>query len=144
MPNISGRFTGRTTLQTNMSVDDSPGHELSLAQIEGSNAVNDEKWKDVRITYCVSSDLIQGSGQQRGYFINQHPNGDRDCGTSEAKVTNNNGQITFEGTWRYTQGKGQFAGIQGNGTFNGRMTSPSEFDISWEGNYQLATQTRAA
>jgi len=144
MPNFSGRFSGRSNLQTNLSLHDTPGHELSLIQIAGPNMVSDENWKDCNVTYWISSDLIQGNGQQRGYFINEHPNGDCDCGTSDAKVTNNNGQITMEGTWRYTHGRGKFADISGNGTFRGRLISPTEVEIQWDGNYQLATKSRAA
>ena len=144
MPNLSGHFTGRCTLQTNLFLHDTPGHELSIAYITGPNAVNDENWKNVNVSYWVTSDLTNGSGTQRGYFVNQHPNGDCDCGSCESKVTNNNGQVTFEGTWRYTNGQGQFVGITGGGTFRGRMTSPTDIDIAWEGNYELGAKSRAA
>jgi len=144
MPKISGHFSGRPSLQTQLSLTDTPGHELSLAHITGPNAVNDENWKNVNVYYWVTSDLINGNGQQRGYFLNQHPNGDCDCGTSESRVTNHNGQVTFEGTWRYTHGQGQFAGITGGGTFRGRMISPTDMEITWEGNYQLGTKSQAA
>lgn len=144
MPNISGHFTGKCSVQTNMSLDDTPGHELSLAQFTGPQTVSDENWKDSKVSYWSVADLNQGSGQQWVYFVNEHPNGDRDCGACEAKVTNNNGQVSIEGTWKYTHGTGQFQGIQGSGTFKGRLTSPTEVDISWEGNYQLGKQARVA
>jgi len=144
MPSLSGHFTGHCNMQSNISLSDTPGHELSIAHITGPNDVNDENWRNVKVQYFVTSDLVNGNGQQHGYFVNEHPNGDRDCGSCESKVTNNNGQVTFEGTWRYTQGQGQFAGITGGGTFRGRMTSPTDFDIRWEGNYQLGSKTQAA
>lgn len=52
--------------------------------------------------------------------------------------------VPFTRSWKYTHGHGKFAGITGNGKFKGRMTSPTEFQMSWEGSYQLEAKTRAA
>ena len=125
MPNMTGHFTGTSTMQTNISLRDTPQHEMSLMEIMGLQTVSDDNWKDAKMTYWGSSDLIRGNGQQRGYFVNEHPNGDCDYGTFEGEVSNVNGQITIEGTWKYTHGTGKFAGITGNGKFKGRMTSPT-------------------
>lgn len=143
MPKLSGHFTGKAQEQTNISLPDD--HQVSFAEITGPQSVNDPNWKNSKVTYSVSSDLTRGNGRQRGYFVNERPNGDCDCGVCEAKVTTVNGQVMMEGTWKFTHGKGMFDGIQGGGTFKGRMTSPTEVDIAWEGNYQLAAQqTRLA
>jgi len=61
-----------------------------------------------------------------------------------SKIATASGQVTIEGTWRYAGGTGQFQGITGGGTYKGRMTSPVEFENSWEGKYQLAAKTQAA
>ena len=144
MPNLTGRFTGKSIVQTSISLDDIPEHEFALCQITGQQIISDENWKDVNVTYWGTSDLIQGFGPLRGYFVNEHPNGDRDCGTYDGHVSIVNGEVTLEGTWRYTHGSGQFASISGNGRFKGRMISPDEVDMSWQGNYQIAAGTRAA
>jgi len=41
------------------------------------------------------------------------------------------------GTWKYSGGTGAFANISGGGTYKGRITSPTEVETGWEGNYQL-------
>jgi hypothetical protein len=144
MLNFSGTFSGRATSQTVISLEDVPNHEMHLATINGLQKSTDEKWKDSRITYWDVTDLIAGNGPQRGYFVNLHSNGDRDIGTFEGKVVTAGGQVTIEGTWKYTDGTGMFKGIVGGGTYKGRMTSPTEVENTWEGTYEIAARARVA
>jgi hypothetical protein len=144
MPNVSGSFSGSTTSQTTTSLDDIANHEMRLATITGIQKTSDQKWNDSRITYCDMSDLTGGTGPHSGYFTNMHANGDRDFGTFEGKVKTAGGQTTIEGTWKYTEGTGEFKGITGGGTYKGRMTSPTEVENNWEGKYELAAKARAA
>jgi hypothetical protein len=147
MTNFTSTFTGKSTVQANFSLHDIPEHEISMMEVHGLQSSSDENWKDARVNYWVTSDLIRGQGQQSGYFVNVHPNGDRDCGTFEGSVSMNaSGQGTIEGTWKYTHGTGQFSGLSGNGKFKGKLNSPTEVDMSVEGSYQFATGagTRAA
>ena len=144
MPNLSGSFSGRTTSQTVVSLEDVPNHELHLATITGLQKTGDANWKDSRITYWGASDLVGGNGPQRGYFVNLHPKGDRDIGTFEGKVVTAGTQVTIEGTWKYVDGTGIFKGIAGGGTYKGRMTSPTEVENAWEGTYELAAKARVA
>ncbi len=144
MPNMTGTFTGKTTTQTILSLRDTPDHDMSITAVQGLQNSGDDNWNNAKLTYWGSADLIRGCGPERGYFVEDRANGDRTCGTYEGNLSNANGQITAEGTFRYTQGTGKFAGISGGGKFMGRMISPTEFEMSWEGNYQLAAGTRAA
>ena len=144
MPNASGSFSGKTISQSVTNLDDMPNHEVRLATISGIQKSSDPKWNDCGITYCDMSDLTGGSGPQRGYFTNTHSNGDRDFGTFEGRVNTSGGQTTLEGTWKYTDGTGEFKGITGGGTYKGRMTSPTEVENTWEGKYELAAKARAA
>jgi hypothetical protein len=144
VPNLTGHFNGKSVVQTSLALHDIPEHEFTLSQFTGPQTISDENWTDVNVTYWGTTDLIQGFGPLRGYFVNEHPNGDRDCGTYDGHVSIVNGEVTLEGTWRYTHGSGQFASISGNGRFKGRMISPDEVDMSWQGNYQIAAGTRAA
>ena len=144
MPNFSGSFSGRATSRATMALEDVPNHEMHLATITGFQKSSDDHWKDSRITYADMSDLVGGNGTQRGYFVNTHANGDRDIGTFEGKVKTAGAQVTIEGTWKYTDGTGQFKGITGGGTYKGRMTSPTEVENTWEGTYQLAAKARVA
>lgn len=144
MPNFSGSFFAKVTSLTSVSLEDIPNHEIHLLTISGLQKSSDENWKDSRINYWDVGDLVGGNGSQRGYFVNVHANGDRDIGTFEGKVKTAGGQVTIEGTWKYTDGTGQFKGITGGGTYKGRMTSPTEVENTWEGSYQLAAKARVA
>lgn len=144
MPNMSGSFSGRTRVQSAISLSDTPGHQLQVAEIIGSQRSNDENWNNAGLVYWGVLDLVEGNGTQRGYYVNQRPNGDRDCGTFEGKVTTVQGQTTLEGTWQAVTGTGKFQGVQAQGTYKGRMTSPSEVEMTWDGRYELAASARAA
>ena len=139
MPAITGSFSGKVRLQTAISVPDQLNHELNLAEIAGTQKSSDEKWNNAAITYWGITDLVEGRGTQRGYFVNVHGEVDRDWGTFEGRVATTGGQITVEGTWQFTGGDGKFKGLTGNGTFKTRLSSPTQVDASWQGNYELAT-----
>lgn len=144
MPNLTGNFTARAVAQNRFALDDIPDHEMTLSQFICEPTASDENWNGVRMTFWGTRDLVQGFGPVRGYFVNEHPNGDRDCGSYDGHISVADGQRTMEGTWRYTHGSGKFASISGNGRFQGRMLSPTEVEMSWQGNYQLAAGTRVA
>jgi len=80
---------------------------------------------------------VSGNGSQKGYFINQHANGDTDRGTFECTILD---QRRCNHARRHLEifgGTGALTGVSGAGTFGGRMTSPTEVETSWEGAYQL-------
>src|SRR2546422_10867728 len=77
----------------------------------------DPLWNDSKITYWGINDLLNGEGSQTGYFNNLHPDGGRDFGTFEGKVSTAGGTMTVEGTFTFTGGDGQYHGITGGGTF---------------------------
>jgi hypothetical protein len=102
------------------------------------------KWDNSEITYWGTADLIAGNGPQRGYFVNEHPDGDRDFGTFEGRIATSEGHVTIEGVWIFTGGTGTLEGLTGGGSYKGKMTSPVEVENTWEGTYQIAEKTRAA
>jgi hypothetical protein len=67
----------------------------------------------------------------------EHPNGDVDYGTFEAKLTMSEAEPTMTGTWRFTGGTGKFAKITGNGVFNGKQPSLTDSEMTWSGSYSL-------
>jgi len=144
MPNLSGSFSGRATAQSTISLQDTPNHDLNLLEVRGVQKSNDDNWNNAEITYWGTADLIAGNGPQRGYFVNEHSDGDRDFGTFEGRIATSGGQVTIEGTWTYTGGTGNFQGISGGGTYKGRLTSPTEIENTWQGTYQLAAKARVA
>jgi hypothetical protein len=144
MPNFSGSFSARAHSQTTISLPDVPNHEINVAEISGLQKTADDNWNNAKITYWATADLVEGNGAQRGYFVDEHTDGNRDFGTFEGKVVTANGQTSIEGTWKYRGGTGKFNNLTGGGTYKGRLTSPVDVENTWEGTYQLAEKTRAA
>jgi len=137
MPTFAGSFSGRANWQTTVSLKDVPHHEMNVAEIAGPQRSTDPAWNDARITYWGVADLNAGTGTQRGYWVNERANGERDWGTFEGRITTAGQNVTLEGTWAFAGGTGRFSGITGKGTYKGRMTSPMDVEMSWEGAYQL-------
>jgi len=138
MTNLTGSFSGHIKSQSAIAVPDQSGHDLSLAEVVGTQKSADANWNNASLTYAGITDLIDGKGTQRGYFLNTRADGDRDWGTFEGRVTTVNGLLTVEGTYQETGGTGKFKGITGNGTFKTRMTSPRDVEATYQGTYQLA------
>jgi len=144
MPNFTGQLKGTSTAQTIVSCNDTPGHQLMLRVGTAQQTCSDPLFNNTRHNSCSSADVTNGNGHEHGYFVNEHANGDREVGSWEGTITTKNDKVSFEGTWKYTHGTGQFSGISGNGKFHGHMTSPSDSEVSFEGNYQLKAGSRAA
>jgi len=143
MPSITGSFSGKITKQSSLPLTDQPNHEMSIAEVSGTQRSPDPLWNNSNITYWGVTDLLNGKGSQRGYFNNVHPDEGRDWGTFEGQVTATGGAMTVEGTFKFTGGDGQYRGITGGGKFKTVMKSETELEASWEGNYELAkAQTR--
>jgi hypothetical protein len=144
MPNFTGQLKGTSVAQTIVSCNDTPGHQLMLSAGTAQQTCSDPLFNNTRHSSYSSADVTDGNGHEHGYFVNEHANGDRESGSWEGTITTKNDRVSFEGTWKYTHGTGHFAGISGNGKFKGHMTSPTESEVSFEGNYQLKAGLRAA
>ena len=143
MPSITGSFSGRITKQSALPLSDQPNHEMSIAEVSGTQKSADPLWNNASITYWGVTDLLDGNGSQHGYYNNVHADGGRDYGTFEGQVTTAGGGMAVEGTWKFTGGDGEYRGITGGGTFKTVMKSETELEATWDGNYELArAQTR--
>jgi hypothetical protein len=92
MPSISGSFSAHVTAETTLFPNEQPNHQLQIAEIRGTQKSSDPSWNNARLAYYAVTDLVGGNGTQRGYFANEHADGDRDCGIFEGKVTTTAGQ----------------------------------------------------
>lgn len=138
MPSITGSFAGKITKQSAMPLTDQPDHEMSIAEVSGTQKSPDPLWDDSKITYWGVTDLLGDQGTQRGYYHNVHPDGGREWGTFEGRVAATGGAVTVEGTWEMAGGDGEYRGITGGGKFKTAMKSEAELECSWDGNYELA------
>lgn len=143
MTELSGSFSGKARVQSAVSLSDIPGHQIQVAEITGSQRSTDQNWNHAGLTYWGVADLVNGNGTQKGYYVNERADGDRDCGTFEGRVTTAQGQTTLEGTWQTVTGTGKFTGVKAGGTYQGRVTSPSEIEMTWDGHYELAASKAA-
>lgn len=100
MPSITGSFSGRITKHSALPLTDQPNHELSIAEVSGTQTSADLLWNNSQITYWGVTDLLDGKGTQRGYFNNAHSDEGRDWGTFEGQVTMAAGTMTVEGTFK--------------------------------------------
>src|SRR6266545_1153863 len=143
MPSITGSFSGEITKRSALTLTDQPNHDLSIAEISGTQKSADPLWNNSKITYWGVTDLLDAKGLQRGYFNNVHTDNGRDWGTFEGQVTTAGGAMTVEGAFLFAGGDGEYRGITGGGKFKTVMKSETELEASWEGNYELAkAQTR--
>ena len=138
MPSISGSFSGKITQQFGLPLTDQSNHLLAIAEVNGTQKSPDPLWNDSRISYWGVNDLLNGEGTQTGYFNNVHPDGGRDFGTFEGKVSSAGGTMTVAGTFKFTGGDGQYRGISGGGTFKTVAKSETEVEATWNGAYELA------
>ena len=138
MPSISGSFSGTITKQFGLDLNDQSNHLLAIAEVNGTQRSSDPLWNDSKISYWGVNDLLNSEGTQTGYFNNLHPDGGRDFGTFEGKVSTTGGTMTVEGTFTFTGGEGEYRGISGGGTFKTTAKSETEVEATWQGAYQLA------
>jgi hypothetical protein len=134
---VSGSFSGSIRTQSVISLDQ-PNHSLGVAEVRGTQRSSDPRWNNSAITYWSTTDMQGAQGVQRGYFVNDHGAAGQDRGSFEGNVSIAGGEGLVEGTWQYTGGAGNFAGITGSGTFKVKLTSPTTVDGSGQGTYELA------
>jgi hypothetical protein len=138
MTSITGSFSGKVSKQSALPLADQPNHEMSIAEIGGTQKSPDPLWNNSKLTYWGVTDLLDGEGSQHGYFNEVHPDGGRIFGTFEGRVYTTGGGTTIEGSYKYTGGEGKYRGITGSGKFKVVAKYETELDCSWEGNYELA------
>jgi hypothetical protein len=122
----------RSASKTTVAFSDAEGHEvaqeLGIAVTRYSNPAFNvkEEWD------FIHSDLIGGSGPQRGYYVYYFEDGEQAYGTFEGAVNTVAGQdgswkSTWEGTYRYVGGTGKYKNIKGTGKYKGSIGSKEPF-----------------
>jgi hypothetical protein len=137
MQSFSGTYSTKLGSQTMMAVSDQTDHMIGVSVVSAIQKSSDANWNGAHLTVWGTANIVAGNGEQRGYFKNEHSNGDVDNGTFETKLTLSGNEATFAGTWRFSGGTRKFAKITGNGVFNGKQTSPTDSDVTLSGTYDL-------
>ena len=64
MPSITGSFTAKITKQSGMPLADHPNHELSLAEVTGTQESPDPLWNGSQVTYWAVTDVQDGKARR--------------------------------------------------------------------------------
>jgi len=137
---VAGKMTTSQTILDTMAIGDVEGHLLSLLEYEGTNvSTGTHKFMDgAQVVNMGFSDLLKGSGPHQGY-VKFFQNADVVFAKWEGRVTTVSGKegpvITFEGTFSWIKGAGQFEGIGGSGTYRGQFISKTTYTCDWESEY---------
>jgi hypothetical protein len=140
---VSGKMTQSYTKQENLDIGDVPGHVVSLAQENGTNvSTGENKFLDgADLANITFSDLVNGNGPHQGYVtLTKGPDGATASWKGNVTtVMSKEGKptITFKGTFTWIKGMGQYANIQGTGTYSGHFTSETAMAVDWEGEYLI-------
>ena len=138
---IAGKMTVTYTKQEKFDVGDTEGHIISMAESEGTNvSTGKHEFMDgAQVVNMSFGDLVKGNGPHQGY-IKFTKNGDTSFAKWEGKITTTisaegTPMTTFEGTFSYIKGTGQFENIHGSGTYKGRFISETTYECDWEAEY---------
>jgi hypothetical protein len=122
------KIGGKTITKSVFILDAALKHEIAQVVALSHPKFSDPDFKVKEEWSYVQSDTINGTGTDRGYFVEIHENGSQTYGTFQSTSetsTRPDGswEATFEGTYRYAGGSGKYKNIKGGGTFKGKSSS---------------------
>ena len=136
---ISGIFSMKVGQQQALSVASPADPVLLLTQSSGTNrSTGKSAYMDgAEVVNREIGDLTQGNGPHQGY-LTQIKGADTTITRWQGKVVTTLGpdqkpSTRFEGAWSKLKGTGRYQGLTGAGSYKGRMTSPTEYTIEWNG-----------
>jgi hypothetical protein len=124
-------------------VGDVAGHAVLLHQSTGDNkSTGAAAFMDAAsVVNDAVGDLVKGNGPQFGYVMFTKGPDTTYAGWKHETTTTigaDGKPITkFKGTFHFTAGTGQYKGIDGAGSFTGEFTSPTAYNVTWQGQYTL-------
>jgi len=138
---VSGKVTTAYTIRHEIKCDDTEGHSLIIMKSEGVNmSTGKNTFMDgAEFAYEAFGDYVKGNGPHITYS-KMTLNGDTTFSKAEGKtktiITPNGKPITtVEGTTTFIKGTGKYEGIQGSGTYKGKLISSNIMVFEWEGEY---------
>ena len=137
---ISGSAELTYSKQHALDVPDRPGHQLLAGETKGTNrnTGSGDFMSNVPVVNVETADLTQGTGTHQGYYT-MGKGADTLTAKWGGKVTttmaDNQPSTSFNGTWEYVYGSGQYAGVKGRGTYKGQFLAKDKYSVTWEGNY---------
>ena len=143
---VAGTFSVKYVKQEVLAVGGTDGHILVLAEARGPNhsTGRDVYMDGAEVVNQEIGDLTQGNGANNGYLVfSQHGEASytRWTGRVTTTLTDGNPNSTLEGAWTKVGGTGRYDGVTGSGTYTGRMISPAEYVVDWQGELVLKENT---
>ena len=138
---IAGKMTCAVTEQKMINVGDTEGHTVSLTEYEGTNVSTGEHdfMDGAQVFNMAFNDLVKGNGTHQVYvkLAKKDDTVFARCEGRTITAVSPEGTpiMTFEGTWSYIKGTGQFENIRGSGTYKGEFISTTIWVDEWEGEY---------
>ena len=142
-PTIAGTAVLMRKQYSRFCVDKAEGHYLSLYVFEGNNKGTCKSgfMNDATTTEYIFADAVKRNGPIQGYTTMSNQGGSVLLKLSGHWTTmecaDGSPLSQFEGTFLIEKGTGQFANIEGTGTFTGKMTTPFVQVVEWEGEYSI-------
>ena len=140
---IAGRAALRRDDHSRICVDKAEGHYLCLYSFEGHNWSTGKSsfMNEATMTHWIFADAVKRNGPIQGYTTMSNQGGSvllklRGHWTT-IESADGSPLSQFEGTFLIEKGTGQFANIEGTGTFTGKMTTPFVQVVEWEGEYSI-------
>ena len=129
---VKGKRFGTFESKATVKIGDAEGHILGIGESKGVDITNNSVWVSTSL-----SDLTNGNGTQQGHTVTMYKNG-KTFGSFKGKVTtvmSDKGKplVSFEGTWEFTGGTGEWANIQGKGTYKGKFIGPGIYTYDIQG-----------
>lgn len=146
---VAGTLTMRYAEQRVLPLGDQSDPVLLQNQAKGSNRnTGPTDYMDgAQVTSIEIADLVQGNGPHQGY-ITFSKDGETARSRWSGKVKTvlaadgKTPVTTFEGTWTKLSGTGTYEGASGTGRYRGRMLSPTDYTLDWDG--EMAIKEKAA
>ena len=141
---VSGKMTMDYPEQERIEVGDTKDHALTFGTANGTNECTGEHafMDGAQVVNMAFGDLVQGSGSHQGYVKLSLGDDAVFCKWEGAVITTVPEEgapiMSFEGTYSYIKGTGQYENIQGRGTYKGAFTSKTQYVAEWEGEYFIA------
>jgi|SRR3954447_8362900 hypothetical protein len=137
---VSGSAELTYSQQHALDVPDAAGHQLLAGETKGTNknTGGGDFMSNVPVINVETADLTQGTGTHEGYYT-MGKGADtlvaKWHGRVKTTMAGNQPNTTFDGTWEYVHGAGQYASAKGKGTYKGQFLAKDRYAVMWEGNY---------
>jgi len=140
---IAGRMVLTKKLHQAIEIDDTKGHALCLFEYVGINRnTGEHEFMDcAQAVNRYFADFVERTGPIQGY-TKFSKMGDSIFAKWEGEMNTTRSPdgtllMIFEGSYSIVGGTGQFANIEGSGTFKGKMPSWIVQIVEWEGEYSI-------